>query len=173
MGRVVVRLTRWCLLVVWLFSLCAELKIATPTSRLTLAWGTLSVWHFDGTETERKEVAPILIGSLGWSVTFCPPDADWCYNLWEANLGFAMPDAGRAGTPLWTGPRPTWAVTYCDLPLWIPFLATFVPAAIRYLRRKNVRSGCCLNCGYDLTGNVSGRCPECGVAVEAKTGAGG
>ncbi len=23
----------------------------------------------------------------------------------------------------------------------------------------------CLNCGYDLTGNVSGRCSECGVLV--------
>ncbi|RJP32468.1 MAG: hypothetical protein C4547_13800 [Phycisphaerales bacterium] len=24
----------------------------------------------------------------------------------------------------------------------------------------------CGHCGYDLTGNVSGRCPECGRAVE-------
>lgn len=23
----------------------------------------------------------------------------------------------------------------------------------------------CQNCGYDLTGNVSGRCPECGEPV--------
>ncbi len=23
----------------------------------------------------------------------------------------------------------------------------------------------CLNCGYDLTGNTSGRCPECGFAI--------
>jgi hypothetical protein len=29
----------------------------------------------------------------------------------------------------------------------------------RYRRRKR---GACLQCGYDLTGNVSGRCPECG-----------
>ncbi len=25
----------------------------------------------------------------------------------------------------------------------------------------------CLSCGYDLTGNVSGRCPECGTLIES------
>jgi multisubunit Na+/H+ antiporter MnhB subunit len=29
-------------------------------------------------------------------------------------------------------------------------------------RRRLLRTHCCLNCGYDLTGNVSGVCPECG-----------
>jgi hypothetical protein len=28
------------------------------------------------------------------------------------------------------------------------------------------RVGHCTKCGYDLTGNVSGRCPECGSAVD-------
>jgi hypothetical protein len=28
------------------------------------------------------------------------------------------------------------------------------------------REGLCVSCGYDLTGNVSGRCPECGAACE-------
>jgi len=30
-------------------------------------------------------------------------------------------------------------------------------------RQKN---GLCINCGYDLRGNVSGVCPECGEQVE-------
>ena len=33
----------------------------------------------------------------------------------------------------------------------------------RYSRRHNL----CLNCGYDLTGNKSGVCPECGTPTEA------
>ncbi len=33
--------------------------------------------------------------------------------------------------------------------------------------------GCCCRCGYDLTGNVSGVCPECGTAVGDDAGAGG
>ena len=30
---------------------------------------------------------------------------------------------------------------------------------------KRFPAGCCQSCGYDLTGNVSGRCPECGRAT--------
>lgn len=36
----------------------------------------------------------------------------------------------------------------------------------RRLRRR--RRGCCVACGYDLTGNVSGACPECGADVAAR-----
>lgn len=39
----------------------------------------------------------------------------------------------------------------------IPLLLLWQPA-----RRRPPR-GCCLNCGYNLTGNVSGACPECGT----------
>jgi hypothetical protein len=37
---------------------------------------------------------------------------------------------------------------------------------LRYsgLRRK---MGLCVRCGYDLTGNTSGVCPECGTPIEA------
>lgn len=37
---------------------------------------------------------------------------------------------------------------------------------IQWWRRP--RPGCCQGCGYDLTGNVSGRCPECGRTVAAE-----
>lgn len=30
------------------------------------------------------------------------------------------------------------------------------------LRRERLALGQCVRCGYDLTGNVSGVCPECG-----------
>ncbi len=33
------------------------------------------------------------------------------------------------------------------------------------LRRRRVR-GLCVDCGYDLTGNVSGVCPECSTGIE-------
>ena len=30
---------------------------------------------------------------------------------------------------------------------------------------RNVPPGCCRRCAYDLRGNVSGRCPECGASA--------
>jgi len=29
--------------------------------------------------------------------------------------------------------------------------------------QTRLKAGCCVACGYDLTGNVSGACPECGA----------
>jgi hypothetical protein len=51
------------------------------------------------------------------------------------------------------------------VPLWIPFLLIGLPTGWLWWRdRRRVPAGCCA-CGYDLTGNVSGICPECGRAV--------
>lgn len=40
----------------------------------------------------------------------------------------------------------------------------FVSAALRRRRRRT--HGLCVHCAYDLTGNESGACPECGSPVE-------
>jgi hypothetical protein len=55
------------------------------------------------------------------------------------------------------------------MPLWLPLLlllatptAAVIRGPIRRCRRR--RKGCCVRCGYDLTGNVTGVCPECGTA---------
>jgi hypothetical protein len=62
-----------------------------------------------------------------------------------------------------------WAVS---LPLWMPFvvfssypLLTFVHH-LRHRRRYRLQQGLCVTCGYDLTGNVSGICSECGTKIE-------
>lgn len=67
--------------------------------------------------------------------------------------------------PFWPHMRPgEWESDY-SIPLWLPFLAFAIPTA--FFRRFALRqpAGHCQRCGYDLTGNVSGRCPECGVAA--------
>jgi hypothetical protein len=41
------------------------------------------------------------------------------------------------------------------------------PDEIRRQRQERRAKGLCERCGYDLTGNVSGVCPECGEASRA------
>ncbi len=51
------------------------------------------------------------------------------------------------------------------LGLVYPFGAVAVPTLlVWWFGRKRPLPGHC-PCGYDLTGNVSGTCPECGVAT--------
>ncbi len=57
----------------------------------------------------------------------------------------------------------------------VPLMCTFGVVAIiggpilaltlitRTSAARQYREGACQECGYDLTGNVSGRCPECGT----------
>lgn len=53
-----------------------------------------------------------------------------------------------------------------QLPLWLPFLIFSTPSAFLFWRdRRRIPTGHCQSCGYSLTGNVSGVCPECGMAV--------
>jgi hypothetical protein len=52
---------------------------------------------------------------------------------------------------------------------WVPLLwPSWVLSRWLYFRVKRgrrVREGLCLSCGYDLTGNTSGMCPECGTST--------
>ena len=52
------------------------------------------------------------------------------------------------------------------VPMWLPLLLVGVPTALLWWRdRRRFPPGYCQHCGYNLTGNVSGRCPECGTTI--------
>jgi len=56
--------------------------------------------------------------------------------------------------------------------LWLVIAAaclTVVSALALRFTRRTAKVGSCRRCGYDLRGNVSGRCPECGAAVQQAT----
>lgn len=58
--------------------------------------------------------------------------------------------------------------TQISFPLWIPLLAFLLPTIWLWRRgRLGDHSRRCHQCGYDLTGNTSGRCPECGQVIAA------
>ena len=71
--------------------------------------------------------------------------------------------ANPNGTMTWT--------TYLRVPLWMVVLLTSVLPAIWlaagvWNKRRKLGPNTCPDCGYDLTGNESGECPECGDASE-------
>ena len=90
----------------------------------------------------------------------------------ESRFGF-----GTAATISWTTENAGGARRYhiarsslFAFPYWAPAVAlSLLPAAwlLRALaaRRRRGPGRHCAHCGYDLTGNVSGVCPECGNAV--------
>ncbi len=68
-------------------------------------------------------------------------------------------------------PASSWGVgqswCYVWIPLWIPFVLLAVPTALLWWRDRKPPSGHCKRCGYDLTGNLSGVCPECGQSTHS------
>ena len=66
----------------------------------------------------------------------------------------------------------SWAV---GVPVWFAVLVTLVlplmGAFPALRRRRQARSQSCTTCGYNLTGNTSGVCPECGKTIRAKPAA--
>jgi hypothetical protein len=85
-----------------------------------------------------------------------PPPPGWCITTWDC---YAR-DCPRSG----------FHVKSMRGALWLPLLLfaayptiAFIRGPVRRWRRG--RKGHCRKCGYDLTGNVSGVCPECGEAV--------
>lgn len=59
----------------------------------------------------------------------------------------------------WMRTGPTWGI---ELPFWVLFVCVAIPTARLSWRDRPFPPHTCQQCGYDLTGNTSGVCPECG-----------
>ena len=111
----------------------------------------------------------------------------WCYPLaaghvtvfWEQN-GLqcrAWSVTARSNAPLWALAR--WGISWpryetsggpyrsprIEVPLFSGVVLVGLPTAYLWWRDRRPPRGHCQVCGYDLTGNVSGVCPECGEKV--------
>jgi hypothetical protein len=92
------------------------------------------------------------------------------HELW----GFSLLTGARSGPA--TGPAVELAWLFSGLeyvrvgvPLWFVELLACLPSAWwgwRVLRRRRIKPGFCVQCGYDLRATPE-RCPECGMVVGA------
>lgn len=79
-----------------------------------------------------------------------------------------LPEIGRKSAmwPAYDGPQLPYTSTSLVLPLWLPAVLLSAAAGLfAYRSRTRLQAGCCRRCSYNLTGNTSGICPECGTPV--------
>ena len=125
-------------------------SIRVARSRVSMVWtsvleqpdSTLSVRPADQFDSVREELRRRGIPSTR------PPWFSWG---WRSFPGLASLFLNRFTIRVLVG-------LLCQYPA-----INFRRGPLRRWRRR--RKGLCLKCGYDLTGNVTGRCPECGEAV--------
>lgn len=77
-------------------------------------------------------------------------------------------EGSEAWTSYWAWPK--WDIDGYNIrvvvPLWVLWILLGVPTAFLWCAgRRRACPGRC-RCGYDLFGNTSGRCPECGEGLE-------
>lgn len=128
------------------------LAIAVASGR----WGVMWIEH------DWQTCAEVDVGAVhllwiqkGASQAFAPSRVEiirredgWGWSGWKPRF-----DTGSHGT------------VYVCLPLWMIGLPLLVPVFVRRGRRDTVAERPCSACGYELFGNESGVCSECGTKV--------
>ncbi|MFH1746133.1 MAG: glycosyltransferase family 39 protein [Planctomycetota bacterium] len=134
--------------------------IATITAVIMLAFTMTTFWIEFVTQNAQGGAAVVSVGRVDviW-FTNCWRGGGWCIGTRPAPGG-VDPSASGVVLPLWTSLGTT---HFLCLPLW-PFVALPALLAIWLWRRDRRRfpANHCQCCGYNLTGNQSGVCPECG-----------
>jgi hypothetical protein len=142
----------------------------------TIAYGAL--WAYsqnnpltNGVETESWMLA-VWMGVGELAAVFGPPFPDVQYGSLDLS-GQSQPPPIFSSPILSVDKSKMFGVEHLviSLEIWVPLVVfaayptfAFVRGPLRRYRRR--RKGWCLMCGYNLTGNVSGTCPECGTKVQ-------
>jgi hypothetical protein len=126
--------------------------------------GNVRVGASDGTIAIYNDSQPFFDGTVGmsggpgWPRPKCPRDVSLRFP------GFTFHHF------TWPGEWPTGTYWTFAVALIYPLILTAIMPTLwlaRYARTRRRRAaGLCSGCGYSLTGNISGVCPECGKVNE-------
>jgi len=104
------------------------------------------------------------LGRASWRKSVSSPKNPFIETPREPFLGFWWGTLNEIA-----GPESGFTVIGPVLPAALPFVILAAPwvvrRAVQARRDRCERCGRCRSCGYDLTGNVSGVCPECGTPL--------
>jgi len=105
-----------------------------------------------------------------WEVRFVVGQVSVLWNLpAQPATGFYRQPYQSAFFPILFSPPPLPPARNVIVPMWVP--AAMAGVLLFFSRSKARRTHWrCLECDYDLTGNTSGRCPECGAAFGHQPG---
>ncbi|MBN1513182.1 MAG: hypothetical protein JXB13_14295 [Phycisphaerae bacterium] len=127
---------------------------------VVVAWGVSLIWwvtwtSWDGTSSRDHSLGG---GCIEVEVFI---GTDTFVRGWQIDPTYVLATTSPFG---FCWPYVYWEETSRDIqiPLWIPFVLLAVPTALLWWRDRKPPLGHCQHCGYNLTGNLSGVCPECG-----------
>ena len=138
-----------------------------------LSFLILAIWGLSYAEQGRVFWAIgrcyVAIGNGGVGLYWWLPDSTPPHHASNEDLAFVSCQleliAARGWRP--TLERGTWGGGVYSR-LWMPTMLFAIPTAVLWIiDRRRIPPGHCRTCGYNLTGNLSGRCPECGSAASA------
>ncbi len=139
--------------------------ITCPTRNVSIEFEVCSGWLCIGVWTSSDALDLVLIGAHGGFSGLSEPGEMRGYSRPRYNKPFKY-DAGGNGDPRTSSTRQCISLYGLALLLSLYPTITFIRGPLRRHRRR--KRGLCLACGYNLTGNVSGACSECGVAIDPK-----
>ena len=103
------------------------------------------------------------MGSSGWEIT---RDDDPNGYLQQFGSPYALGFGVSSNTDLFGQEMLTLVAPVWFLTLILAMLPTIW--FLRWRKRRNLPDITCPSCGYDLTGNETGKCPECGHEPETE-----
>jgi hypothetical protein len=140
------------------------------TENIVMSRGCLQFSIIDHRHFYRDEEPPQF--QFEWWVDAQPLSPLWLARIKRESIRLRSIGQGRSHrTDVWHVRDPkhiqaggaVMPVTRYILPLWIPFILVAVPTVLLWRRDRRIPPGHCRKCRYDLTGNTSGICPECGT----------
>ncbi len=154
----------------WVHGLLAALRLnilarGTVGLQITSTWGSIDVaWLWPASTITASGVSMNTWDNMGSQLLHT---RRWSYVV---ESGMRRPGLHRVGPG--TSAPGSQGVTWVMLPHWL-LVAFFAGAATlsaglgrRARARRRWIHGECPACGYDLTGNTSGTCPECGARTK-------